>query len=814
MAELLYRIGRWCSTHAWRVLAAWLVALVAAGAAYAGWGGALASSVTIPGTPTAKVTDRLEQGLPGAAGGTAHVVFHTKDGSAFTADQQAAVSAAIARAGEIDGVEAVVDPFGTEAQRAAQSDQVQQGRTQLDDARAQLEAGQAQLDAARAQAEAAGALAQVADQLDAQQKTLDEGAAQLEAKQQQLEAGAALLDMAAGIRTVSQDGSTAVATVVFSLPLLEVPHETKAAVGDEVRAEAIPGVAVELSSELVRQMPGAGPGEVLGLVVAAAALFVMLGTFVAAGLPLLVALLGVGISALGALAFSGTVEMMAVTPMLGVMLGLAVGIDYSLFIINRHRRELRLGLDLHESVGLANGTSGNAVVFAGSTVLVALLALNLTGIPFLGLMGTVAAVSVATAVLVAVTLTPALLGLIGRRVLPRRLRSAEPDHSVLETPAPMSTPRAALRLVVGVVALLVLAIPALSMRLALPDGSSEATGSTQYKAYTAITRAFGAGANGPLVVVAELADPATSEQAVTATEIAVGQLLMAQQDVAAVAPIGASEDGTMIAFQLLPTDGPTAESTEQLVHHLRALDASDLGVELGVAGAASGAIDISTTLADALPLYLGVVIGISLIILVLVFRSLLVPLIATAGFILSVFASFGAVVAIYQWGWLGSVFGVHDAGPVLNFLPTILVGVLFGLAMDYQLFLVSGMREAYVHGMPARPAVVQGVRAGRAVVTAAGIIMISVFGGFVFADMAMIRPIGFGLAFGVLADAFVVRMLLVPAVMHLAGDKAWWLPRWLDRLLPDVDVEGAALERRHHTLADDAHPDAGEPTRA
>ena len=262
--------------------------------------------------------------------------------------------------------------------------------------------------------------------------------------------------MAAGIRTVSQDGSTAVATVVFDLPLMEVPHETKTAVGDAVRAEPVPGVGIELSSELVRQMPGAGPGEVLGLVVAAVALVVMLGTLVAAGLPLLVALLGVGISALGALAFSGTVEMMAVTPMLGIMLGLAVGIDYSLFIINRHRRELRLGLELHESVGLANGTSGNAVVFAGSTVLVALLALNLTGIPFLGLMGTVAAVSVATAVLVAVTLTPALLGLIGHRVLPRRQRHAEPDHSVLATPAPMSTPRAVLRLVVGVTALLLL----------------------------------------------------------------------------------------------------------------------------------------------------------------------------------------------------------------------------------------------------------------------------------------------------------------------------------------------------------------------
>ncbi|WP_181784966.1 MMPL family transporter, partial [Pseudonocardia pini] len=216
---------------------------------------------------------------------------------------------------------------------------------------------------------------------------------------------------------------------------------------------------------------------------------------------------------------------------------------------------------------------------------------------------------------------------------------------------------------------------------------------------------------------------------------------------------------------------------------------------LGVAGQPSGNIDISDKLSAALPTYLAVVVGLSLLIMVLVFRSIVVPVTATIGFVLSYFAAMGAVVAIYQWGWLGAVFGVHDPGPVLNFLPTILVGVLFGLAMDYQLFLVSGMREAFVHGAPARRAVTEGLAAGRVVVTAAAIIMFSVFGGFVFSHLSMVRPIGFGLAFGVLLDAFVVRMLVIPAVLHLAGDAAWWLPRWLDRILPDVDVEGAELER-------------------
>jgi RND superfamily putative drug exporter len=237
------------------------------------------------------------------------------------------------------------------------------------------------------------------------------------------------------------------------------------------------------------------------------------------------------------------------------------------------------------------------------------------------------------------------------------------------------------------------------------------------------------------------------------------------------------------------------------------------GVTLGVAGTTSAAIDISQKLADALPVYLAVVLGLSLLIMVVVFRSLLVPLVATGGFALSLFAALGGTVAIFQWGWLGGVFGVSDPGPILNFLPTMLAGILFGLAMDYTLFLASGMREAYAHGAPARTAVVLGFKAGRAVVTAAAIIMVSVFGGFVFSESAMIRPIGFALAFGVLVDAFVVRMVILPGVMHLLGDRAWWLPRWLDRLIPNVDVEGASLERKHpHVAGEQPNDPHGKPS--
>ncbi len=831
MAGLLYRLGRSSARHPWRVVAAWLVALLVAGAAYLGFGGTLVSTVSIPGTATDRLTQRLQEELPGTSGGTGTVVFSTADGEAFDDAQREGVADAVAAAAQVEGVETAVDPFATEAQReeqaqqlAAGEEQLAQGRAELeagqariDAGRAELEAGQAQLDAARAQLDASAAqgvpeLAIVAGraQLDAQQAQLDAGLAQLEvgqaeldagreeleAQAPQLESGQALLEMAAEVRQVSEDGSAALATVVFEDPQFEVTPETKDAVIAAVEEATPAGVEVAFSNEMASGVPAlGGASEAVGVAVAVVVLLVMLGSVIAAGLPLLNALLGVGVAALGTLAFSSVVEMSSVTPVLGLMLGLAVGIDYSLFLLNRHRQQLRRGMPVAESIGLATGTSGNAVVFAGSTVLIALLALNVTGIPFLGLMGTAAAASVAVAVLLAVTLTPALLSLAGTRVLPRRVRAATgpEQHPVVR---PMSTPRAVLSLLLGTAVLLVAALPAASMRLGLPDGSQEATDTTQYRAYTTIAEEFGEGANGPLLVVADV--PAgVAEDELARVQADLGAALMAEDDVRAVAPIGTDENRTVLAFQVLPEGGPNDASTEKLVHTVRGLEVDEPAATFSVAGVASANIDVSEKLADALPGYLALVVGLSLLILIMVFRSILVPLVATLGFVLSLLATFGAVTAVFQWGWLGDLFGVHDPGPVLSFLPTIVIGILFGLAMDYQLFLTSGVREAYAHGATARQAVAEGVRAGRAVVTAAAIIMVSVFAGFVFSHIAVIRPMGFALAFGVLVDAFVVRMTLVPAFLHLVGEKAWWLPRWLDRVLPDVDVEGAKLEREH-----------------
>jgi RND superfamily putative drug exporter len=333
----------------------------------------------------------------------------------------------------------------------------------------------------------------------------------------------------------------------------------------------------------------------------------------------------------------------------------------------------------------------------------------------------------------------------------------------------------------------------------LPDGSSEPVESTQYKTFKLAEAAFGAGVNGPIVVVAT-SDSALAGQAKTDFQANVASEIMKNSDVRSVLPAAVSKDATKYLFQVIPKDGPASASTEQLVFDIRGLSDrihQKYGATVGVTGLTAANIDLAKKLGDALPGYLATILILSLLLLILVFRSILIPLIASAGFMLTVFATLGATVAVFQWGWLGWVFGIHDPGPVMSFVPTIIIGVVFGLAMDYQLFLGSGMREAYVHGKSPRESINFGIHLSRAVVIAAAIIMIGVFGGFAFSDSTSIRPIGFGLAAGVLFDAFLVRLLLVPALMRVFGKAAWWMPKWLDRLLPEVDVEGAALERDH-----------------
>lgn len=848
MASLLHRLGRWSARHRWATVITWLVVIALAATGAATLSEPLSDEFSIPGSRFQVVLDDLQEEIPEAAAGIGTVTFSAEDG--FTDEQQAAVADVTEQWSALDGVVGSMDPFATQEQLEGSLDEIEAGRAELEAGREQLEAGRAELDAGREQLEAGEAeLAAGREQLEAQRAELEASAgmmppamaaaaeeqlaaaeaelaageeqlaasrAELEAGEEeltaaeeelaagetQLDQGERLAELTSGLRQVSEDGTVAMTQVQFASSGGQLDPEVTAEVQEIGNTLTDEGVEVNYSAEIVSDISSIlGPAEVVGVVVAVVVLLVLLGSLLAAGLPLLTALVGVGVGVGASLALSGVVAMTSVTPALALMLGMAVGIDYSLFILNRHRMQLAEGMGVRDSIALATGTAGNAVTFAGATVVIALAALGLTGIPFLAVMGYVAAGTVVVAVLAAVTLTPALLSFLGERVLPAKQRARlERKNGADSRGWAYRVQQHPWLAIIGVVAITgLLAIPATQLRLGLPDGSQEAADSTAYRTYDLIRDNFGAGANGPIIGVATLEEPTQDEAALTEVQLDIAEDLLAVEGVQYVVPFGMSEDGDTLAFQVMPADGPSEEATVTLVDELLAgHDAlgEAHGVEMGYTGQTVANIDISEQLADALPLYLIVVVGLSLVLLLLVFRSIWVPLLASAGFLLTVVASFGAVTAVYQLGHLAGIFGVNEPGPILSFLPVLLIGVLFGLAMDYQVFLVSGMREAHVHGADARVSVVRGFNQSARVVTAAAIIMVSVFGGFIFAHLAMIRPIGFGLAFGVLIDAFLVRMTLTPAVLSLLGEKAWWLPKWLDKILPNVDVEGAKLERQ------------------
>lgn len=605
-------------------------------------------------------------------------------------------------------------------------------------------------------------------------------------------------------KAISQDGRYGLVTVQFDKTADELTPEQRSAyeaLGDGAPA----GWAVAAGGEPLLATPEIGSTEGIGVLVALVVLVITFGSLVAAGMTMVNALVGVGVGMIGLLIVGHAVQLSSVTPVLALMLGLAVGIDYSLFITSRYRHNLALGLERQEAAGRAVGTAGTAVVFAGLTVIIALAGLPVVGIPFLTAMGLAAAGTVLVAVLVAVTLLPALLGFAGDRVLSRRQRRAdranrdEPGTDLDEASGNrgFAWGRFTVRhrvpvLLAGIVVLAAVAVPVADMRLALPDDGTAPVTSSKRVAYDLISEGFGEGFNGRLVMVVH-ADTPSQVQAATAGAAKAATRL---GDVLAVAPGQTSADGRTTILAVIPKSGPTAEATFDLVRDLRsalAVTAGATGAEISVTGVTAVGVDVSDKLAAALPVYLLVVVGLGFVLLMLMFRSLLVPLKATLGFLLTIGAAFGATVAIFQWGWLRSVVGLDTAGPLVSFLPILLIGILFGLAMDYEVFLVSRMREDFVHGDTAREAVVAGVGHGARVVVAAALIMMSVFAGFVLVDDPIIKSMGFALAFGVAVDAFVVRLSLVPAVMSFLGDRAWWLPRWLDRALPNVDIEGENL---------------------
>ncbi|MEU7188529.1 MMPL family transporter [Streptomyces sp. NPDC045470] len=601
---------------------------------------------------------------------------------------------------------------------------------------------------------------------------------------------------------VAQDGRIAYAQVTYKVSGFELKDDARDALKDAAQHGRDAGLTVEIGGNALQAMPETGATEIIGIVISAVVLVITFGALIAAGLPLLTALIGVGIGVSSITALGSVLDLSSTTSTLAMMIGLAVGIDYALFIVSRYRSELAEGREREEAAGRATGTAGSAVVFAGLTVVIALVGLSVVNIPMLTKMGIAAAGTVVVAVLVALTLIPALLGFAGKRVLSRKARKGATAPEEADGGKPnMGTrwARFVLRrpvavLLAGVVGLGVIAVPAGSLEMGLPDDGAQPTSTTQRKAYDLLSEGFGPGFNGPLMLVVDGQggkDPKAAAAQVAGT--------VAKLDgVAAVTPPTFNQAGDTALLNVVPKSKPSSTETEDLVHEIRgkAGDAArDADAQALVTGTTAMNIDVSEKLNDALLPYLALVVGLAFLLLMVVFRSVLVPLKAALGFLLSVVAALGAVVAVFQWGWLADLFGVEQTGPVMSMMPIFMVGVVFGLAMDYEVFLVTRMREAFVHGERPGQAVVTGFRHGARVVTAAAVIMISVFAGFIGSSESMIKMIGFGLAVAVFFDAFVVRMALVPAVLALLGRAAWWLPKWLQRALPNVDVEGEQLQK-------------------
>ncbi|WP_408892151.1 MMPL family transporter [Paenibacillus taichungensis] len=754
MSTLLYRLGKTAFRKPGYFIIGWVLILGVVISMISINGIHISSEMKIEGTESQKVLDQLAKELPAASGGQGSVVFKAPDNERLdTPERLAAVMKAVS---EVYGLKDVINP----ADYAA-------------------EAG------------SSGASADMAQAANMQQS----------ATASPPPYGPLMVD---GVPVpgvlLSSDGKVALFQFQFTIEQSAITQDVFDSVIDSVMSAQQGTNITVLPGETLKTVAiGVGSAEIIGLIIAVIVLLITLGSVVAAGLPLVTALLGVAIGVGGAFSISKFIEMPSVTSVLALMVGLAVGIDYALFIVNRQRRMIiDQRLSAQEATARAIGTSGSAVFFAGLTVIIALCGMLVIGLTFLSTMALVAAATVLINVFVALTLLPALLGLVGERICSTKAREKSTKH-----------PKAAghgiahrwvkfvikyrwITIIAIVVLLGAAATPITKMEMGIPGASSANLDTTARQGYDAISEGFGEGFNGPLILVAE---PNNSSAQVTPELLGnVMKELQSQNNVAQVTPLGMTED--LAIFSLIPGTGPNDKITKDLVNELRSTESSVAktnDVKIGVTGFTAVNIDMSAKLAQVFPIYVGIIILLSLIILLLVFRSIIVPIKATIGFLLSILATFGITTAVFQWGWLHSLFGFDTGGPLLSFMPIIVTGILYGLAMDYQVFLVSSMRESYVHGHRGPESVVHGYNQVSRVVVAAAVIMVSVFAGFIFTDDVMIKQIGFTLAVGILIDAFIIRMGLVPAIMAIFGDKAWSLPKWLDRILPNLDVEGEKL---------------------
>lgn len=795
MGNFLYKLGMGAFKHKWKVLALWIAILISLGFSAAHFMKPASSSISIPGTEAQKTLDRFGELFPSGGKGSGQIVFEASSGKHIE-DYTPQINSLLDKVSANKEVTAVVSPFDNPT--AVSSD-----------------------------------------------KTIAYATVQLKDKN---------LD-----------------------PSASIPKEI-AKLAEDTRQSN--NLTVEVNGDLAAKGPSEfiGVGEIAGVGIALVVLAITLGSLIAAGMPILSATLTVGLSMAGLFSLSELIEVDNTTPVLAIMLGLAVGIDYALFVINRYRSFLLEGHDYQEAAGRSIATAGNAVIFAAGTVVIALSALAVVQIPFMTTMGLAGAATVAMAAVVTVTLVPALIGIAGTRIFRGKTRRAidqakaagvhHTEHVSHETFwyqwGAFIAKHRVISLILPVVVIAIIAIPAFSLKLGLPTDQYASAESTGRKAYDLVTKGFGAGANGPLLLVVE-GLPKTSDAdrktvrasimesynkqvaaakaqqtaafnkeaatlqtpeayAAFQQKIAAAKSAGEQQQKAALAqideqvnryaplyqlnlvadrikevehvklalPANTTDSGTNGIIQVVADSAPSDQATLDLISYLRnSENQKRLGdsstVRIGVTGQTALESDINDKLSGALPVYLTVVVGLSLILLIVAFRSIIVPIKATLGFLLSVVAMLGAMVVVFQWGW----FGISDSpGPIVSFLPIIATGILFGLAMDYEFFLVSSMHEAHLKTNDAQKAVRRGFSHGSKVVTAAAIIMVSIFAGFIFNHDTTIQSIGFGLAFGILIDAFLVRMTIVPAVMSLLGSRAWWIPKWLDKRLPHVSIEG------------------------
>ncbi|NYI80337.1 MMPL family transporter [Nocardioides panzhihuensis] len=766
MAKLLYRLGK-TAYRRWPIfVAVWLIVIIGVGAVATTMSKPMSTTFSMPGLESVEAAEELPE-IMGTEGGSVldaasiEVVVAAPEGETLTTpESQKAVADLVGDLAALEDVPDQISYIWTPEQAEA---------------------------AAPAYAEAMSA--------ESGQQVPTEQALQM------------LLGQLEAQPTLSEDGRIGLISTEFEdVDVADVTPEMQQEVTDVVeQAAEDSGLQVEVRGQGMQVMEmGSASAELVGIALALLILLLTFGSFVAAGLPILTAGVGVAIGTLSITALTAFTEVSSTTPMLATMIGLAVGIDYALFILARYRSELDHTDDRVEAIGIAVGTAGSAVVFAGLTVVIALTALSVVGIPFLTAMGIGAAATVVVAVLVALTLVPALLGLFKSKAFGLSVRHYRPKREangrVLNNgvrwarfigKAPIAW------VLIVIIGLGALAIPFKDLHLGMPSDSTAPEDSSRRQAVELVVEGFGPGRLDPMMLVVDAREMPGELAEKQAAYTKVAEWAGSMDGVAKVVPPSGSENGAVILIE--PETAPEDEATDELLAELREGEGAleeETGADLAVTGTSAIMSDISEKLNDALLPYLAIVIGLAFILLMLVFRSILVPLTATLGFLLSVLATLGVTVAVFQEG----AFGIFDGQPIVSFMPIFLIGLVFGLAMDYQVFLVTRIREAHVHGASYKEAVVDGFRNSARVVTAAALIMTAVFAGFIMMDDPIIKSMGFALAAAVIFDAFIVRMLLIPTLMYLMKEKAWWLPKWLDRILPNVDVEGEGLER--HYLAD------------